>query len=103
MIGFFITVVLSIIIFAVVYATLPEGSFESNDKKGQLSPAEALFMSVNCQTLLGVSGVEPINDTARLLTVTQAAITLVGFIFVTFQAASMIVARGKSPPSSIKK
>lgn len=97
MFGFFITVIVSIILFAIVYATLPDRSFEVNDRKGKLTPAQALFVSLNSQTLLGNSGVEPISDSARLLVVVQASITLVGFIFVTFQAAQMFSSNQRSP------
>lgn len=71
-----IILVVSFVAFTIIYALLPDESFEVNNVGGKLTMTESAFMSINTQTLLGISGVTPISRASRAFVSIQSIITL---------------------------
>lgn len=71
-----------ILIFAAIYATLPEDSFvrpaDQAGNTGQLPFDEAMYLSITTQTLLGSGEVAPKSKSSRAAVAIQSFITLIG-------------------------
>lgn len=71
-----------------IYTLLPDESFilEHDPGKSSLNFGEGMWVSVNSQSLLGMSGVSPKSTAARGLIATQCALTLLMLINLAYLA-----------------
>lgn len=79
-----------ILVFAVIYNALGEGSFylAAFPDRSQVTFGEAMWTSVSNSTLCGVGDITPRSDAARGWFATQVAITGFGLVYLFASAAS---------------
>jgi len=73
--------IIVIIIFSIIYASIPPSNFEPLKSKDKLSYIDYLFYSVTIQSGVGLPDITALSDLAKILTIIQQLI-LIGSAFI---------------------